>query len=128
MATVQYHHLLSQQKYSQVMSKIRISKQKRYSIPFYRQGKWRRNRGGGGLLKNLGIRGKIRNILFKKCMSGKFFCYMCGNIFCYMSGKIFFSPFFVYVRKKFLVYFRKKVATGGGGGGGGNFNQENFDR
>ena len=44
-------------------------------------------------LENLGIRGKICNILFKKCMLGKFFLlYVRKNVFIpflYMSGKNF---------------------------------------
>ena len=67
-----------------------------FSYPFNWY-QWRRNRGLGGalaspevkkisgknliikekfrvFLENLGIRGKNCNILFKKCMSGKFFC------------------------------------------------------
>ena len=95
---------------------------------------WRRNRGGarGALahvvfsgkiliikekfrvfLENLGIRGKICNILFKKCRSGKFFLlYVRKKFFLYVRKK-FFQRLFVYVRKNFLVYIRKKMATGG---------------
>jgi hypothetical protein len=52
-------------------------------------------------VENLGIRGKMCNILFKKCMFGKvFLLYVGKNVLLYVLEN-FFVPFFVYVRKNF---------------------------
>ena len=70
-------------------------------------------------LENLGVRGKICNILFKKMYVRKIFFVICPE-------KCFSSPFLYISGKMFWFMSEKKCRRGGGGGGGEeNFNHEN---